>query len=206
MELSPTDRAAAIAMLERRLTYRALRAVLEREERGRRRHKGVEWIIAEAEKDSRDRRLRSRLPDAALAPFLVDLKGADLLSSRELRRQLTAAADPTQLQDLHEFPSRLRGRRGHASMVNAVADRSWHPPPPGQPRRRGPPPTLPTPAQHAQPARRASTLVGSAETSHAENGHGLTREVLSIRHVPVQRHPGCQDDRHRLSNRPQTPN
>jgi DNA repair protein RadD len=128
MELSPTDRAAAITMLERRLTYPALRAVLEQEERGARRHKGVEWMIAEAERDSRDRRLRSRrLPDAELAPFLVDLKGADLLSSRELRRRLTAAADPTQLQDLHEFPSTLRGRRGHASMVNAVAGRSWHP-------------------------------------------------------------------------------
>jgi DNA repair protein RadD len=127
MELSPTDREAAIVVLGRRLTPRALRTVLQEEERGARRRKGVEWIIAETGGEGRDRRLRSRLPDAELAPFLVDLKGADLLASRELRRQLASAADPTQLQEAHEFPSEIRGRRGHASMANAVAGRRWHP-------------------------------------------------------------------------------
>lgn len=124
MELSPADRDAAIAVLKRRLTPAALRSVIREEGAGRRR-KGVEWIIAEAE--NRDGRLRSRLPEAELAPFLVDLKGADLLLSRELRRHLADAADPTQLQDLHEFRSALRGRRGHTSQVNAIAQRSWHP-------------------------------------------------------------------------------
>jgi DNA repair protein RadD len=126
VELSPTDRDAAIAALQRRLSPAALRAVIRQEERGAR-HKGVEWIIAEAERQSHDRRLRSRLPEGELAPFLVDLKGGDLLSSRELRRQLASAADPLQLQDLHEFPSDIRGRRGTKSMVNAVAERRWHP-------------------------------------------------------------------------------
>src|SRR6266566_9353474 len=76
MELSPADRDAAIAVLRRCLTPAALRSVIRQESTGRRR-KGVEWIIAEVE--SRNGRLSSRLPDAALAPFLVDLKGADLL-------------------------------------------------------------------------------------------------------------------------------
>jgi superfamily II DNA or RNA helicase len=125
MELSPTDRAAVIAALERQLTPAALRAVLREEEGGPRRRKGVEWMIAEAE--ARDQRLRSRLPNAELAPFLVDLKGADLLSSRSLRRKLVEAADPRQLQDLHEYPSQLRGRRGRGSIVNAIANRNWHP-------------------------------------------------------------------------------
>src|SRR5690242_6981779 len=108
MELSSADRDAAIAVLTRRLAPAALRAVIRQDETGHR-GKGVEWIIAETQ--SRDGRLRSRLPDADLAPFLVDLKGADLLQSRELRRQLAAAADPNQLHDLHEFSSTHRGRR-----------------------------------------------------------------------------------------------
>jgi superfamily II DNA or RNA helicase len=80
-----------------------------------------------AELESRDRRLSSRLPDTELAPFLVDLKGADLLLSRELRRQLAEAADPFQLQELHDFPSTKRGRRGRASQARAIAERNWHP-------------------------------------------------------------------------------
>ena len=124
MELSPTDRDATIAVLKRRLTPTALRSVIRAESTGSR-HKGVERIIAEAE--NRHGRPRSRLPEAELAPFLVDLKGVDLLLSRELRRYLADVADPNQLLDLHEFPSVQRGRGGHASQVNAIANRSWHP-------------------------------------------------------------------------------
>jgi superfamily II DNA or RNA helicase len=126
VELSHADRDAAIAMLQTRLTPAGLRVVLrDQHGAGSRRRKGVEWIIAEAE--SQDRRLRSRLPNEELAPFLVDLMGSDLLSSRELRRQLAEAADPLQLQDLHGYGSTLVGRRGRTSMVRAVAERNWHP-------------------------------------------------------------------------------
>ena len=91
----------------------------------RRNRKSVEWIIAEAE--SRDGRLRSRLPDHELAAFLVDLRGSDLLSSRDLRRELVAAADDIQLQTLHDYPhTTQRGRRGRTSMINAIAERTWH--------------------------------------------------------------------------------
>jgi DNA repair protein RadD len=124
MELSSADRDAAVVVLRRCLTPAALRSVIRQESTGRR-GKGVEWIIAEVE--SRDGRLSSRLPEADLAPFLVDLKGADLLLSRELRRQLADAADPFQLQELHDFRSARRGRRGRASQVRAIAERSWHP-------------------------------------------------------------------------------
>jgi DNA repair protein RadD len=127
MELSPADRAAAIAVLERRLSKRALRAVVrEQQSAGRRNRKSVEWIIAEAE--NRDGRLRSRLPDSELAPFLVDLRGGDLLCSRELRRQLADAADPVQLEELHNYRgTTTRGRRGRTSIVNAIAARRWQP-------------------------------------------------------------------------------
>jgi hypothetical protein len=127
VELSAPDRAATIAVLERRLAPRGLRAVIDEERSGGRQQnrKSVEWIIAETE--SRDRRLRSRLPDVQLVPFLVDLRGGDLLSSREFRRQLADAADPIQLEELHNFRSDLRGRRGRASKVEAIASRRWHP-------------------------------------------------------------------------------
>jgi superfamily II DNA or RNA helicase len=132
VELSPVDRDAAIAVLRRRLTPARLRAVIRGEEGPRRRHKGVEWIITETEKADDaahpTRRRRSRLPDEELAPFLVDLKGADLLASRELRWELADAADPRQLDALHDYGgSSRRGRRGRPSKVNAVADRNWHP-------------------------------------------------------------------------------
>lgn len=124
MELSSADRDAAIAVLSRCLAPTALRSVLRQESTGRRR-KGVEWIIAEME--SGGGRLSSRLPDAELAPFLVDLKGADLLLSRELRRRLAEAADPFQLEELHDFRSARRGRGGRGSQIRAIAERSWHP-------------------------------------------------------------------------------
>lgn len=127
MELSPEDREAAITALGQRLRPTTLRAVLRADQSARRRNrKSVEWIIAEAE--SRDGRLRSRLPDHELAAFLVDLRGGDLLSSRDLRRELVAAADDAQLQTLHDYPhTTQRGRRGRTSMINAIAERTWHP-------------------------------------------------------------------------------
>lgn len=127
MELSEVDRAAAIAVLQRRLTAAALRKVVAAAQAsGRRNRKSVEWIIVETE-SRQVGRLRSRLPDPDLAPFLVDLFGADLLCSRDLRRALIDAADPVQLDELHDYPSTLRGRRGRASIIDAIASRSWHP-------------------------------------------------------------------------------
>lgn len=127
MELSEVDRAAAIAVLERRLTATALRKVVAAAQAsGRRNRKSVEWIIVETESRQAGR-LRSRLPDPDLAPFLVDLFGADLLCSRDLRRALVDAADPVQLDELHDYASRRRGRRGRASIIDAIASRNWHP-------------------------------------------------------------------------------
>jgi DNA repair protein RadD len=127
VELSPEDRDAAITALQRRLGPRVLREVLRDEQAtGRRNRKSVEWIIAEAE--NRDSRLQSRLHDSELAPFLVDLRGSDLLLSPALRRRLADAADPGQLQDLHDYSSSTQyGRRGRSSVINAIAARRWHP-------------------------------------------------------------------------------
>jgi DNA repair protein RadD len=128
MELSEVDRAAAVAVLQRRLTPSALRKVVAAAQaRGRRNRKSVEWIIVETE-TRQPGRLRSRLPDAELAPFLVDLFGADLLCSRDLRRALVDAADPSQLDELHDYGgSSRRGRRGRTSVIDAIASRNWHP-------------------------------------------------------------------------------
>lgn len=127
MELSAVEREAAIAALRYKLQPSALRAILKEDDGARyHRHKSVERIIAEVENRSQAR-LNSRLGDAELPAFLVDLKGSDLLSSRALRKELSLAADDFQLQELHGFPSEIRGRRGRASIANAIAERRWHP-------------------------------------------------------------------------------
>src|SRR5690606_39312267 len=67
-------------------------------------------IVAETEHTGG--RLRSRLPDQDLAAFLIDLKGPDLLSSRELRFRLAVNASPDEIDRLHDYPSQCVGRGG----------------------------------------------------------------------------------------------
>jgi superfamily II DNA or RNA helicase len=118
----------AIAILSRRLTPNVLRRVLDIvQERGRRRRKSVEWIVAETERtDGARGRLSPRLPDDDLPALLVDLTGLDLLQTPELRRQLALSASPDELDTLHEYPSQCRGRGGMDSQANAIAGRPWH--------------------------------------------------------------------------------
>jgi superfamily II DNA or RNA helicase len=125
--LDPAGRDLAVRILGQRLTTRDLRAVLDAELGQGRGRKSVEWIVAEAEAERRGGRLRSRLPDQDLAAFLVDLKGADLLASRELRYKLAFNASPDELGRLHDYPSQCVGRGGRQSQAAAIANRSWHP-------------------------------------------------------------------------------
>lgn len=127
VELTSADRQAAIQLLNRRLTERDLRIVLDdmQGSRRRRRKKGVEWIVAETE--SAGRRLRSRLPGGELAEFLVDLYGVELLASHELRHRLARGSSEDELAQLHDdYVSGTRGRGGRDSRAKAVANRNWH--------------------------------------------------------------------------------
>lgn len=123
--LDAASRDIAVRILGKRLSARDLRAVLDAEVGQGRRRKSVEWIVAETEHTGG--RLRSRLPDQDLAAFLIDLKGPDLLSSRELRYRLAVNASPDEIDRLHDYPSQCVGRGGPQSQATAIANRSWHP-------------------------------------------------------------------------------
>lgn len=129
-EFTSADRRAAISLLERRLSARHRRKVLDAMQgrgnrRSRRQRKGVEWLVAETERSGQ--RLRSRLPDDQLAEFIVDLAAVDLLACRELRFYLARTSSDDELERLHEYPFGQRGRGGRESQAKAIAARNWHP-------------------------------------------------------------------------------
>ena len=127
--LNPTDRDGAVAVLRRRLTPDDIRRALKTIQGVRSRRRSVEWIVTEAERTGQRRtgRLQTRLPDDDLPAFLVDLLGTDLLASQDLRERLALRATAPEREELHEFPSRTRGRGGPESVARAIAGRRWHP-------------------------------------------------------------------------------
>lgn len=124
-QLSEEARAQAIKVLSRRLHNADLRVVMEDVEGGpsRRKRKSVEWIVAQTERKST--RLRSRLPDEELAPFLVDRCGLDLLQSRVLREKLAFRSTDDELDRLHDYQGAARSRGGRQAQAKAIAGRRW---------------------------------------------------------------------------------
>jgi superfamily II DNA or RNA helicase len=127
--LNPADHQGAVVVLGRRLGPEDFRSVLRAIQGNRSRRRSVEWIVTEAEvaEQRRTGRLQTRLPDGDLPMFLVDLLGTDLLTCQELRLRLALRATAPERDELHEFPSRTRGRGGPESVARAVASRRWHP-------------------------------------------------------------------------------
>jgi len=126
-QLSEEARFHAIQVLSRRLTKPDLRSVMNDLEGsvGRRRRKSVEWIVAQTEKKST--RLRSRLSDEELVPFLVDRCGLDLLQSRVLRERLAFRATDDELDRLHDYAGGARSRGGRQARAKKIAERTWKP-------------------------------------------------------------------------------
>lgn len=125
-ELSDQDRYRAVQILTTYLDGKDLRAVVEESVGRRQRGKSVEWIVAEAEHSKG--RLSSRLSDADLPQFLVDLRGVELLSSRVLRTRLAEKASPDVLDQLYQHVVRYghaRGRTGRPSRAKAIGEIKW---------------------------------------------------------------------------------
>ena len=124
-QLSEEARSHAIQVLSRRLHKSDLRMVINDLEgsAGHRRRKSVEWIVAQTEKKSP--RLRSRLSDEELAPFLVDRCGLDLLQSRVLRERLALRAADDELDRLHDYAGAARSRGGRQAKAKKIAERRW---------------------------------------------------------------------------------
>ncbi len=124
-QLGSGERESAIDLLRNRLSSRALRRIVVDEFGKRPRRKTIEWLVAETEANRE--RLQSKLPDADLAAFLVDVKGVDLLSMRSLRHELAEGAAPDELDELYGYGSGGSSMRSHPRMVREVAERNWHP-------------------------------------------------------------------------------
>lgn len=124
-QLSEEARSYAIQLLCRRLRTTDLRMVMNDLEggAGRRRRKSVEWIVAETERKSS--RLRSRLTDDDLAPFLVDRCGLELLQLRALRERLALRATDDELDRLHDYAGAARSRGGRQAKAKKIAERRW---------------------------------------------------------------------------------
>ena len=124
-QLSEESRSQAVQVLSRRLHKADLRAVVDGLEgrAGSRRRKSVEWIVVQTEK--RSARLRSRLSDDDLSPFLVDRCGLDLLQSRMLRERLALRATDDELEQLHDYTGGARSRGGRQAKAKKVAERRW---------------------------------------------------------------------------------
>ncbi|MCG3193673.1 MAG: hypothetical protein DIJKHBIC_02927 [Thermoanaerobaculia bacterium] len=113
-------------ILRSRLPAGDLKAVLREMDHARRGQKSVERIVAEAE--NAGRLLRTRVDDADLSRFIVDIAGPDLLACRHLRNVLALRATDDELDRLHDFPGAARARGVSAERIaRCVAERNWHP-------------------------------------------------------------------------------
>lgn len=113
--LTGNDRDEAIYMLQRLLTVKQMRDILDRD---------IERIVVKAE---RSRGLySSRVDDADLPAFLVDLHGVELLQNRDLRLVLATTLADEQLEELAGW----RGGAvpaGRKKRAEHVAERKWVP-------------------------------------------------------------------------------
>jgi DNA repair protein RadD len=113
--LSPTDRDEAVYVLQKRLSAKQMRAVIDRD---------VERLVVTAERVKG--LYASRLEDAHLAGFLVDLSGVDLLQNRDLRLVLTKNLSAEQIKALATWNG-YEAQRGKNQQAEQVASRRWVP-------------------------------------------------------------------------------
>jgi DNA repair protein RadD len=127
--VSRPEQEKAAEILTRRLSAADFRSVLRNLSQGHNRGKSVERIVAEVENSARlGRLLNTRIEDASLAEFLVDITGLDLFADRKLRYLLALRSSEAELDALHEFPGGTRARGvSPESLARCVAERNWHP-------------------------------------------------------------------------------
>lgn len=112
--------------LATRLTPTELRSVLKEIDGRSTSQKSVERIVVETE--NHGRLLQTRVDDAVLPRFLVDIAGPDLLACRRLRQLLALRATDDELDRLHDFPGATRSRgTSTEALARCVAERNWHP-------------------------------------------------------------------------------
>ncbi len=113
--LTGNDRDEALYTLQRRLTPKQMRDILDRD---------IERIVVKAE---RSRGLySSRVDDADLSAFLVDLYGVELLQNRDLRLALATTLPDEKLEELAGWRS-VSMPAGRKKRAEHIAERKWVP-------------------------------------------------------------------------------
>ena len=113
--LTLNDRDEAVYVLEKLLSPRQMRQVIDRD---------IEKLVVTTERTKG--LYASRLEDAHLAGFLVDLSGVDLLQDRDLRLELTKSLPADQVKALAVWNG-CEVPRGKDQQANQVASRRWVP-------------------------------------------------------------------------------
>lgn len=113
--LTLNDRDEAVYVLEKLLSPRQMRQVIDRD---------IEKLVVTTERTKG--LYASRLEDAHLAGFLVDLSGVDLLQDRDLRLELTKSLPADQVKALAVWNG-CEVPRGKHQQANQVASRRWVP-------------------------------------------------------------------------------
>lgn len=111
--LTPADRAAAVFVLQKRLSPQQLRTVINRD---------IERLVVTTERVKG--LYTSRLEDAQLADFLVDLAGFELLQDRDLRLELTKSLPADTIEALAAWQGDAVPA-GTAAQAAQVASRRW---------------------------------------------------------------------------------
>jgi len=113
--LTQADRDEAVYVLQNLLSPRQMRQVIDRD---------IEKLVVTTERVKG--LYTSKLEDAHLAGFLVDLSGVDLLQNRDLRLELTKSLPADQIKALAAWKG-CEVPRGKNQQAEQVASRRWVP-------------------------------------------------------------------------------
>jgi superfamily II DNA or RNA helicase len=117
--LTPNDRDEAVYVLQKLLSPRQMRQVIDRD---------IEKLVVTTERVKG--LYTSKLEDGHLAGFLVDLSGVDLLQNRDLRLELTKSLPADQVKALavwngYEVPRRKQQQAEQVASRRWVPGRQW---------------------------------------------------------------------------------
>lgn len=115
--IAPIDRAEAIRILQRDLTPKQLRNLV---------NNGIERMVARTEYFGPKTVHKISLPDDQLASFLLDLRGTEILQDRKLRLLLLEKCQDDLLLLLASWNGTIP-KSNRQEMIKQITDRRWHP-------------------------------------------------------------------------------
>lgn len=115
--IAPVDRAEAIRILQRDLTSKQLRQLVDA---------GIELMVARTEYSGPKTIHKMSLSNDQLAAFLLDLRGTELLQDRNLRPLLLEKCPDDLLLSLASWNG-ITPMSSRQEMIEQITNRRWHP-------------------------------------------------------------------------------